>query len=432
MRTLPTLAASRHVPGCCPESIPCRIEAASQANKSKHHLPLEEVTFGEAFQQQGYDTCYLGKWHLGKEGGGPGEQGFDTVIHAGSAGATGTYFYPFTVEKGNYVDNPVDGKEGDYLIDRLTDEAVGYLKQSREKPFLMVLAHYAVHTPFEAPEDLTTEYKKKLRKQGVAVGGKRQDEDFVIDRQGTTKTIQNNPIYAAMIEKTDDSLGRIVAAIQEAGVADNTIVILTSDHGGLSTRGEANGRPLATSNSPLRQGKGSIFEGGTRVPLIVNWPAKINASQVSKAQVLGTDLYPTMLDLVGAPMKPEQHVDGVSFTPALAGEEYQRPPMFWYKWMARPDSTGDTRALSMIDGRYKLIQWIDEDLVELFDLESDPGEQTNLLDQEPERAEKMLAQIAALEQEVGNLREPGAKMLAKRLERAGEKIESRNQRKAAK
>ncbi len=401
---------------------PCRVEHAAHQDKSnEHHLPLSEVTFGEALKDHGYQTCYMGKWHLGKKGGGPAQQGFDTVVHSGSAGATGSYFFPFPIEKGNAVDNPVEGKEGDYLNDLITDKAVQYVKDNKDKPFLMVLAHYAVHTPFEAPEELKKKYQKKLRKQNVAVGGKRDDKDFVADRQGFTKTIQNNPIYAAMVQSTDQSLGRVVQVIKDAGIDDNTIIILTSDHGGLSTRSLTNRRPVATSNAPFRQGKGSIFEGGTRVPLIVKWPGRVKAGSVSKVQVTGTDIYPTLMEMANANQLPEQHIDGVSFVRALDGETYQRPPMFWYKWMARPDSTGDTRALALIDGPHKLIQWIDEDLVELFNLDNDPSERSNLAEKDPDRVKQMLDQIVKLENEIGSLREQGKKMLDRRMERAASK-----------
>ena len=389
---------------------PCRVVSESiQSGKHKHHLPLSEVTFGEALQEHGYQTCYIGKWHLGKEGGDPGTQGFDTVIHAGSAGATGDYFYPFPSEKKLSVINPVGGKEGDYLTDRLTDKAVEYIAANKEAPFLLVMAHYAVHTPIQAPEAVTKKYKRKLRKASVEAGGKRKDADLVTDRQGVTKTVQNNPAYAAMVEKTDDSLGRILQALKDAGVAENTVIIMTSDHGGLSTRGLNSKRQLATSNAPLRQGKGSIFEGGTRVPLIVKWPGHVAAGSVSAVQVTGTDHYPTMLEIAGAPLRPKQHVDGRSYRKALDGQSYQRDGMFWYKWQARPDSTGDTRALSLIEGNYKIVQWIDEDLVELFDLSKDIGEQTDLATEMPERTKSMLATLLKTEENIGNLRQRGLK-----------------------
>ncbi len=418
-------AYSRCVPsrqGLLSGKYPCRIEsAAEKANDHKHHLPLSEITFGEALKEHGYRTCYIGKWHLGKEGGGPGDQGFDTVIHSGSAGAPGSYWFPFPSEKGLSVDNPVGGEEGDYLTDRLTDKAVEYIDANKDGPFLLVMAHYAVHTPFEAPEDIKKKYQKKLRKAGIEVGGKKVDADLVTDRQGTVKTIQNNPTYAAMVERTDDSLGRVLYALTANGIEDNTAVILTSDHGGLSTRGSGNKRALATSNAPLRPGKESIFEGGTRVSLIVKWPGQVKPNTVSQAQVTGTDHYPTMLEIANAPLIPKQHVDGRSYRKAMAGESYQRDPMFWYKWTARPDSTGDTRSISYIEGNYKVIKWLDEDLVELFDLADDEGEQQSLAESKPEITAAMLKKLLAMEQEVGNLRVKGRKQLDRRLERLQEK-----------
>ena len=389
-----------------------------KSNKERHALPLEEVTFGEALKEGGYQTCYIGKWHLGKEGGGPGAQGFDTVIHSGTAGAPASYFYPFPCEKGNTVENPVDGKEGDYLNDRLTDEALNYIEKQKSNPFLLVMAHYAVHTPLEAPEPLIEKYKKKLSGKGIAIGGEKDDADIVKDRSGYSKTIQNNPVYAGMVENVDMSLGRIMKKLEELGISDNTVIILSSDHGGLATRGLENNRPLATSNLPYRQGKGSAFDGGTRVPLIVKWPAKIKAGQVTEVQVTGTDHYPTMLEMAGLSLRPQQHVDGRSYMKALQGEQYQREGMFWYKWMARPDSTGDTRAISYIEGNYKVIEWLDEDMTELYDLSKDPGEHTDISSQMPEITNDLLAKLHKLEEEVGNQREAGAKYLEKRLKKA--------------
>ncbi|MEL6897708.1 MAG: sulfatase [Planctomycetota bacterium] len=406
---------------------PCRLENQMiQSGEHRHHLPLKEITFGEALQEHGYETCYIGKWHLGKDGGGPGDQGFDTVIHSGSAGATGDFFFPFPTEKGLSVTNPVEGTAGDYLTDRLTDEAVDYIHQHKEHPFLMVMAHYAVHTPIQAPEEITKKYQRKVRKAGIAVGGKREDADYVKDRQGMTKTLQNNPTYAAMVEKTDDSLGRIVAALKKAGIEDNTAILLTSDHGGLSTRGLENRRATATSNAPLRQGKGSIFEGGTRVPLIVKWPGHAEPGTTSDVQVTGTDHYPTMLQIAGAALRPKQHIDGRSYLRALRGESYQRDGMLWYKWKARPDSTGDTRAISYIQGKYKLICWIDEELVELFDLAQDIGERENLADEMPARTQRMLSVLLDQEERIGNLRERGRKDLERRLHRAASRKKGRD------
>ena len=396
----------------------CRVELLrTVASGSGHPLPLSEVTFGEALKAAGYRTGYIGKWHLGDEGGGPGEQGFETVVHAGSAGATGSFFHPFTVEKGRSVVNPLTSREGDYLVDRMTDEAVTYIEQQSDRPFLLVVSHYAVHTPLEAPEELTQRYAETLRREGRAVGGEKEDADLVRDRQGMTKTVQNNPTYAAMVEKTDASLGRIVQSLERMGIDDNTIIIVTSDHGGLSTRGLENRRPLATSNAPLRQGKGSIFEGGIRVPLIVTWPGRIAPGSVSSVQVNGTDHYPTILEMAGLPLRPQQHVDGVSYRRALEGDASPRAPIFCNKWMARPKSTGDTRAMSLIDGNWKLILWLEDDLVELFDLSDDIGETRSLATAMPERTQAMLRELLAAEESIGSLREKGLEMTRRRMAR---------------
>lgn len=396
----------------------CRVEVERTASPGGGHpLPLGDVTFGEALQAAGYRTGYIGKWHLGDEGGGPGEQGFETVVHAGSAGATGSFFHPFTVEKGRSVEHPLTSEEGDYLIDRMTDAAVDYVEQESGQPFLLVVSHYAVHTPLEAPDALTQTYEETLRSRGMAIGGEKEDADLVRDREGVSKTLQNNPVYAAMVEKTDESLGRIMQSLARLGIDSNTIVVVTSDHGGLSTRGLENRRPLATSNAPFRQGKGSIFEGGLRVPLIVKWPGRATTGGVSAVQVNGTDHYPTLLEMAELPLRPEQHVDGSSYCRALQGEVYERAPIFCNKWMARPNSTGDTRAMSLIDGRWKLILWLDEDLVELYDLSADISETTNLAAEMPERAEAMLHTLLAQETAIGSLREKGLAATRRRMER---------------
>ena len=382
-------------------------------------------TLAGTFREAGYQTAYMGKWHLGEldtpdGGGGPGAQGFGTVVHAGSAGATGSFFPPFPVEKNHAVTNPLSGEPGDDLTGRLTDAAVEFVADAAGKPepFLLVLSHYAVHTPLEARQEEVKAYRRALRKVGVEAGGKRDDADLVADRAGFSKTVQNNPTYAAMVERVDDSLGRVVAALADAGATENTVVVFTSDHGGLSTRGRGNRRALATSNRPLRQGKGSIFEGGTRVPLVVAWPGTLTPA-VSQRQVHGVDHYPTLLELAGLPARPEQHVDGRSYAAALRGGGEPREPLFFYKWQARPGSTGDTRAASLVDGDLKLIEWLDADpvggplagppagegRVELFDLAADPGELVNLAGERPAVAAAMLKRLRAIEADVGSLRD---------------------------
>ena len=238
---------------------------------------------------------------------------------------------------------------------------------------------------------------------------------MIKDRLGYSKLSQNNPTYAGMIENTDKCLGRIVDKLEKLNLDRKTIIILTSDHGGLSTRGLDRNRSLATSNYPLRQGKGSVFEGGVRVPLIVKWPGKAVEGSISDVLVNGTDHYPTMLEMAGLPLMPEQHVDGRSYMKATQGENYQRDGIFCYKWMARPDSTGDSRAISFIEGDYKVIEWLDEDKIELYNINEDISEKTDISEKYPDIKKRLLAKMHEIEQDIGDHREAGRLRLKRRL-----------------
>ena len=370
--------------------------------EGKHALPLSTTTFAELLKEAGYQTGYIGKWHLGKEGGEPLYQGFDTNIMAGAAGAPPSYFLPYETpangQAGKKFEPYEGGEEGEYLTDRLTDEALTFIDQKKHSPFLLVLAHYAVHTPIEAPEPVADKYRKLIKETGIREGGPRSDNDVVVDNTGLVKTVQNNPVYAAMVDSVDQNLGRIVTKLDTLGLSENTIIILTSDHGGLSSRGLDNNRQLATSNLPYRHGKGWLYEGGIRVPMIVKWPAKIKPGSKSEVQLTGTDHYPTILQMAGLAVQPEHHRDGKSYLPALKGENYQRSPMFWHSSLGRPTQTGDTRSSAVIDGDWKLIQWYsleDESIerVELFNLASDPGEQDDLSGQHPEKSAELAAML---------------------------------------
>ena len=371
-----------------------------------HALPLSAVTFAERLQDAGYRTGYIGKWHLGKKGGAPADQGFEVSLFAGESGAPGSYFLPYEKRKPNVPTKPFPpyegGEEGEYLTDRLTDEAIRFVEQDDDRPFLLVLAHYAVHTPIQAKEQVTRKYRKEARSLGLKA---RWDEDLVQDRTGEVKTEQNHPVYAAMVDSVDENLGRLLEALERAGASENTVVILTSDHGGLSTRGLGNKRELATSNLPYRHGKGWLYEGGTRVPLVVRWPGKVKAGHVSNVQVTGTDHFRTILDLAGVPVGDANPQDSVSYAPALAGKEYLRPPMFWHSSLGRPKQTGDTRSSSVVDGDWKLIQWYsleNEDVVEtqLFNLAEDPGEHHDRATEEVAQRERLESLLEAWKAEV--------------------------------
>jgi arylsulfatase A-like enzyme len=374
-----------------------------------HALPLSAVTFGEVLGEAGYATAYIGKWHLGKEGGDPSQQGFETSIMAGKSGAPPSYFWPYEKARsgggGKGFEAYSGGHEGEYLTDRLTDEALAFIEQKKDAPFLLVLAHYAVHTPIEAPEPLVGKYRGLIEERGIPEGGPRSDRDVVVDNTGEVKTVQNNPTYAAMVESVDTNLGRLVARLEELGIDDRTVIILTSDHGGLSSRGIGNKRELATTNLPYRHGKGWLYEGGTRVPLIVKWPGHVDPGSVSAVQVTGTDHYPTLLEMAGVDLRPEQHRDGRSYLPALNGQSYARDPMFWHSPLGRPGQTGDTRSSAVVDGDWKLIQWysLEDSSIqrsELYNLAADPGEHDDLYAQETEQARRLEALLNDWKSEV--------------------------------
>ncbi len=377
-------------------SYPTRFGVPMGKREGPHQLPLSAVTFGEHLKSSGYQTGYIGKWHLGKEGGEPAKQGFDTSIMAGHWGAPPSYYFPYSKQNKagkNKGFAKVDGKEGEYLTDRLTDEALGFIDNKKDSPFLLVLAHYAVHTPIEGQPELVKKYRNKMLKNSIADAGKASDKDVILDTTGVHKTIQNNPDYAAMVESVDISVGRIEEKLAQLGLAENTIIILTSDHGGLSSRGLESTRELATSNAPYRHGKGWIYDGGTRVPLIVKWPSKVKAGLVSQVQVTGTDHYPTILEMAGLKPSPKDHQDGVSYLNALQGDTQQRKAMFWHSPAARPSQTGDTNSSAVIDGNWKLLNFWTEGRIELYNLNDDLGETNNLAQKMPEKTAQMLAKL---------------------------------------
>ena len=370
----------------------------------KNTLALERITFGEALRDAGYSTGYIGKWHLGEAGiGGPDKQGFTDSRIAGEAGAPNSYFYPFHLtRKGEHKEGEkfpvVDGKDGEYLTDRLTDEAVDFLRKNQENPFLLVLAHYAVHTPFQAPKEMVKDARRDLRKAGKDEGGTSDDPDFKDSDDATDKTEQNNPVYAAMVRSMDDSVGRVTAELEKLGIADETIVILTSDHGGLSTRGESSQRPLATSNLPYRHGKGWLYDGGLRVPMIVRWPGVVKPG-TTEVQTLGTDHYATILEACGLKADPKEAIDSFSYLPVLNGSTSDRGPMFFHSPQSRPSSTGDNDASALIDGKWKIYQHLDSGTVELYDLAADPGETKDLSAVEPEKTSVLKAELEKIKKE---------------------------------
>src|SRR5262245_43321920 len=276
----------------------------------RQELPLEEITLGELFHDAGYATASIGKWHLGGTGFGPREQGFELNIAGDSGGSPPGFFAPWIKAnaKGKASGRQLVGLEnapaGSYLTDLLNDAAIKFIEEHKAKPFFLYLPHYTVHIPLQAKPALVAKYPAA----------------------GEFRGQQNNPIYAAMIESLDEGIGKILAKLDELKLAENTIVVFTSDNGGLATAEGAN--TPATSNAPLREGKGHLYEGGIRSPLIVRWPAAIKAG-VNDATAQSIDLLPTLADLCG--LRFTHTVDGVSLAAALKdGAVPDREALYWH------------------------------------------------------------------------------------------------------
>ncbi len=343
-------------------------------------LPLGEVTLAEALRTRGYVSAHIGKWHLGGAGFGPTDQGFAVNVAGDEAGSPRSYFAPFERD-GRVMPGLEQAPDGQYLTDRLTDEALRFIDGNRDRPFFLYLSHYAPHIPLQAQAALIERHKARA-----------------------SAAPQANPIYAAMIESIDTGVGRILARLDALALTGRTIVVFTSDNGGLATR-EGPNTP-ATSNAPLRNGKGYLQEGGIRVPLMVRWPGQLPAGVVSRTPVSSIDLLPTLLALTGAPALPG--VDGVSLEPVLRGTGELAPrPLFWhyphYSNQARspqaPAGGGPGAAIRL--ERWKLIEHFETGRHELYDLAADPGEANDLAAAQPERVLDLGRQLLAWQGKVG-------------------------------
>jgi arylsulfatase A-like enzyme len=338
--------------------------------KLRTELPLEEVTLAEALKAAGYVTGHIGKWHLGGDGFGPKEQGFDVNVAGDHTGTPLSYFAPYR-NKMRTMPGLEEAPEGEYLTDRLADEAVKFIEANKEKPFLLYLPHYAVHTPLRAPQDRVDKYQP--------------------GKPGT----QGNPTYAAMVESADAAVGQVLQALDDRKLADKTLVIFTSDNGGLATlEGAGMGQP-ATINSPLREGKGWLYEGGVRVPLIVRGPG-VKAG-VTAAVASSIDAFPTALDVCG--VTSAAAVDGVSLRPLLAGGTVDREAVYWhYPHYANQGSRpgGAVRA-----GDWKLIEFYETGRRELFNVTKDQSESRNVAADHPAVVKELAAKLDAWRKQVG-------------------------------
>ena len=374
---------------------PARIKKSKQFGT----MPPNEKTMAEAFKEQGYSTFFAGKWHLGKPGAYPENQGFDINVGGHDKGAPAHYFYPYG---DNDNDKKVPGldlvdKNGDYLTDSLTEKANAFIRKNQDKPFFLYLSHYAVHVPIESKEVDKQQAQQRIDKHEFigpaykALGPAKQ------------KMHQDNATYAGMIKSIDDSLGNIVKQLDALNLSDNTIIVFTSDNGGESTKTTAYGGK-ATSNLPLKAGKCWLYEGGIRVPLVVKWPGKIAPNSASNHSVAGTDHYPTLLNLASLTEQASQHLDGQSYANTLLNKsQTPRPAMFWHfrtqGHLARVCGTPSGTVIN--DGKHKLINWYDSGNIELYNVNKDFGETNNIADKKPKVTQRLMTELQAWQDNMG-------------------------------
>jgi len=344
------------------------------------YLPLEEITIAERLHAAGYVTAHVGKWHLGDAPYYPEHQGFDLNVGGTHMGAPGSYFWPYGTGERRV---PLEGgQEGEYLTDRLTDEAIRFIEAHRERPFFMYFAHYAVHTPLQAKPELVAHYEKK-----VAEAQARGD-----DLDG-----QQCPVYAAMIHSLDENVGRLMDCLDRLGIAERTVVFLTSDNGGLVLPA-CQKRPV-THNIGLRAGKGSAYEGGVRVPWIVRWPGVVAPGSVCHEPVISIDAYPTILEITGVADAEDHHSDGISIVPLLTQQKvFAKRAIYWHYPHYHPG--GATPYSAVRDGDWKLIEFFEDNHVELYNLKEDPEESQDLAGRIPEKAESLRTQLHRWREEV--------------------------------
>ena len=335
----------------------------------RNELPLEEITIAEALKSAGYATAHIGKWHLGGVGFEPQKQGFDINIGGDQTGNPASYFAPYK-NKTRGIPGLDNAPDGEYLTDRLTTEAIQFIAANRAKPFFLYLPHYGVHTPLQAKKDVIAKY---------AVG-----------KPGS----QGNPTYAAMVESMDDSVGRLMHTLDELKLRDNTLVIFTSDNGGLAT---LEGMPAApTFNGPLREGKGYLYEGGVRVPLIMRGPGVVKPGVLDGA-VGSIDFMPTILDICG--VTTDVKMDGVSLKPKLAGTTQAARDLYWH--YPHYANQGSKPGGAIRSGDYKLIEYYEDHRQELFNVKTDLSESRNLVAEKPEVVKELADKLAAWRKEVG-------------------------------
>ncbi len=333
--------------------------ASANADSIMH----DDVTLGHLFRKNGYKTCAIGKWHLSSS---PVHNGFHINIGGDNRGNPGRdgYFAPYNIA------NIEQGPEGEYLTDRLTDEAIQFIEENRESPFFLYMSYYTVHTPLQGKEHVVEKYRQK---------------------EGTD--VHNNPVYAAMIESMDENVGRILTRLDDFGLTDNTLIVYLSDNGGIRS---------ISRQDPLRAGKGSYYEGGIRVPMILKWSSHIRPG-ITDEPVTNLDFFPTFMSVLGVEMG-QKVLDGDDLTPLFTGGTLEKRPLFWHfpiylqRYAGEEDQGRDplfrTRPGSVMRyGKWKLHEYFEDGAIELYNLASDPGETNNLVDTYPEKTGELVQML---------------------------------------
>ncbi|WP_298484600.1 sulfatase [uncultured Maribacter sp.] len=341
----------------------------------RHNLAHEDITLPEALKEEGYKTYFAGKWHLGEKGSWPQDHGFDINIGGWDAGSPrGGYYAPY--------DNPnlKDGENGENLSIRLAKETVEFMKENKDEKFFAYLSFYAVHGPIQSTKEKWAKYRKKAEQNGIT------ESSFKMKKFLPMRETQDNPIYAGLVETMDDAVGTVLKGLKDLGLDKNTIVVFTSDNGGVSA-----GDAFSTSNLPLRGGKGYQYEGGIREPYFIKVPWLKNEIKESNSPVTGADFYPTLLDLVGADLKPNEHKDGVSLVPLLKGQDIEERALIWH--YPHYGNQGGEPSSIIRKGDWKLIHYYEDNRVELFNLKNDIAEKNEIAKENEEIAKTLKAEL---------------------------------------
>jgi len=387
------------------------------------HLPYGINTIPRVLKEQGYSTAIFGKWHLGEDSASTARQGFERHLPDWNRGWPNTgYYFPYGMK------GLEDGQDGEYLSDRISNESLKFIEQNKDRPFFLYLSHFAVHDPIEGRPDLVKKYKSKLKnsepkkghpfilegKPGVENPQSRAELDELIETEGfqdfkvfSNQTVkikqhQDNIQFAAMVESMDESLGRVLRKLEELSIEDNTLVIFYSDNGGMSAanfgdperviQADELDKAFSTSNLPLRAGKGWLYEGGIRVPMIIKWPNRGLQAVECDVPVSSPDIYPTILEILEFNVDYTE-TDGESLVPMLIGEpEIDRDAIFWhfphYSNHGMQSGGGAVRS-----GDYKLIEYFDTGKMQLFNLNEDIGEQNDLAESKPEKVKELMIKL---------------------------------------